>query len=197
MERGERCRFRTFSDQGGGVYVHGVSEPTASEAIHVIVVMGVSGAGKTLVGRTLADALGWPFHEGDDYHSAANIEKMSHGIPLTDDDRAPWLAALHHLIVGIITRDERGVVACSALKHSYRQDLASTTLRRSAVRFVYLDVPRAVLEQRLRARRGHFAPPELLDSQLATLEEPHDALRVNGDQPPAEIVREIRTRLGV
>ena len=174
-----------------------MSESTASESTRVIVLMGVSGAGKTLVGHTLADALGWPFYEGDDYHSAANIEKMSHGRPLTDQDREPWLAALHDLIVGIVARNECGVIACSALKHSYRGQLASTNLRESVVRFVYLDVPRAVLERRLRERRGHFAPPELLDSQLATLEEPQAALRVNGDQPPAEIVAEIRAELKV
>ncbi len=196
-EQGTCCRFRTFSDPGGAVYVEGVTESTAAESTRVIVVMGVSGAGKTLVGRALADALGWPFHEGDDYHSAANIEKMSHGIPLTDEDRAPWLTALHDLIVGIVARNGCGVLACSALKHSYRERLVSKTLRASTVRFVYLDVPRDVLEQRLRDRRGHFAPPELLDSQLATLEEPHDAVWVNGDRPPAEIVNEIRTKLGL
>jgi gluconokinase len=167
------------------------------ESTRVIIVMGVSGAGKTLVGRTLAESLGWPFHEGDDYHSAANIEKMSHGIPLTDADRAPWLAALHDLIVGIVARNECGVLACSALKHSYREQLASEKLRETVVRFVYLDVPRDVLQQRLKARRGHYMPPELLDSQLATLEEPHDATRVDGTRPPVEVVAEIRTRLGV
>jgi gluconokinase len=164
--------------------------------VNVIVVMGVSGAGKTLVGRALAAALGWPFHEGDDYHSPENIEKMSHGIALDDADRAPWLDAIHALIIQIVSSGATGVIACSALKDVYRTRLASGATA-GAVRFVFLDVPRSVLEERVRARKGHFVPPELLPSQLATLEVPRNALRVDGTLPVTEIVRQIRNELGI
>jgi gluconokinase len=150
------------------LYVEAVSEST-ERAPRVIVVMGVSGAGKTEIGRALADAIGWPFHDADEYHSKENIAKMHRGEGLTDADRAPWLAALHKLVEDIIANHQRGVLACSALKHSYRQMLRPDIAAPGEVRFVYLDVPRAVLEERLRTRHGHFAPPALLDSQLATL----------------------------
>jgi gluconokinase len=164
--------------------------------VNVIIVMGVSGAGKTAVGQALATSLGWPFHEGDDYHPPRNVEKMSRGQALTDDDRAPWLDALAHLIHSIATNAGHGVLACSALKHQYRKVLVPPRLR-SAARFVYLDVPREVLRERLAKREHHFAPPELLDSQLATLEEPRDALRVDGNRPIPDVVRTIREALNV
>ena len=157
--------------------------------VHAIVVMGVSGSGKTTVGRTLADTLGWTFYEGDDFHPEANVEKMSHGTPLDDADRAPWLDALCELIAGIIARDEHGVIACSALKQSYRDALVPRGAPPKAVRFVFLDVPVEELRRRV-AHRQHFFPPALLDSQLATLELPHDAVRVNGAQPVDAIARE-------
>lgn len=163
----------------------------------VIIVMGIAGAGKTAVGEALARDLGWPFHEGDDYHSPASVRKMSHGEALTDDDRRPWLDALAHLVHGIIARQDHGVLACSALKQWYRDTLVPPDLPPGAVRFVYLDVPRAVLERRLTRRTHHFAPPELLPSQLATLEEPRDALRVDGTRTIPEIVRTIRESLGL
>src|SRR4051812_35572067 len=149
--------------------------------VHAIIIMGVSGAGKTAVGEALAKELGWPFHEGDDYHSPHSVRKMARGEGLTDEDRAPWLAALSHLIHRIVTDCEHGVIACSALKQQYRDELVPAGIPPNAVRFVYLEVPREVLEQRLAHRTHHFAPPELLPSQLATLEEPRDALRVNGN----------------
>jgi gluconokinase len=164
--------------------------------LNVIVVMGVSGAGKTHVGQALANSLGWPFHEGDDYHSAANIEKMAHGVALTDADRAPWLDAIHGLITDIVESNGRGIIACSALKHAYRARL-SEGLQKDAVRFVFLDVPREVLEERIRVRRGHFVPPDLLPSQLSTLEIPRSALRVDGTRPAPEIVRLIRNEFGI
>ena len=151
--------------------------------------MGVSGAGKTTAGRALADALGWTFYEGDQFHPAANIEKMSHGIPLDDADRAPWLEALCRLIADIIARDDHGVVACSALKQAYRDALVPHGAPDKAVRFVFLDVPIEELRRRV-ANRHHFFPAALLDSQLATLELPRDAVRVNGAQPVNDIVRE-------
>jgi gluconokinase len=163
----------------------------------VIVVMGVSGAGKTEIGRALANALQWTFHDADEYHSPANIAKMHRGEGLTDADRAPWLAKLHALVADVIASKQSCVLACSALKESYRVELRPENASPGEVRFVYLDVPREVLEQRLRDRRGQFAPPALLDSQLATLEKPRDALWVDGTRSPAEIVGVIRERLGV
>jgi gluconokinase len=162
----------------------------------VVIVMGVSGAGKTAVGQALADALDWPFHEGDDYHSPENVRKMTHGQALTDADRAPWLAALHALIQRIVSERSHGVLACSALKHAYRKALMAD-LPGDAVRFVFLDVPAAVLEQRLGRRVGHFMPPELLPSQLATLEIPRSALRVDGTLPIPAIVARIRESFGI
>ena len=159
--------------------------------------MGVSGAGKTYVGRALADALGWRFYEGDDFHPAANIEKMSHGHPLSDADRAPWLTALRDLIGNAIASGERAVLACSALKQRYRESLVPKGTPHETVRFVYLDVPESVLAERLAKRRGHFMPPELLASQLATLEKPRDALRIDGTRPVLEIVDTVRTAFGV
>lgn len=155
----------------------------------VIIVMGVSGAGKTTVGRALARRLGWQFIEGDDFHPAANIETMAAGHALTDADRAPWLAALRGKIEQIMRSGAHAVIACSALKHDYRKALAGRDS--DAVRFVQLDVPRAVLEQRLAHRHGHFMPASLLDSQLATLEESTTALRVDGTQPVEVLVDQI------
>jgi gluconokinase len=163
----------------------------------VIVVMGVSGAGKTEIGRALAEAIAWAFYDADELHSAANIQKMHRGEGLTDADRAPWLAALHALVARLIAGEERGVLACSALKADYRRILQPENAAPGDVRFVYLDVPRPVLETRLRTRHGHFAPPELLDSQLATLEPPTEALWVDGTRTPEEIVGVIRRQLGV
>jgi gluconokinase len=131
--------------------------------------MGVSGSGKSVIGSTFARALGVDFVEGDDYHSAANVERMSSGVALTDDDRAQWLRSL---AVRIGEAKDSGiglVVSCSALKRSYRDILRVAA---SELRFVFLQGPRALLAERLASRRGHYMPPSLLESQLATLEEP-------------------------
>jgi len=157
----------------------------------VIVVMGVSGAGKTTVGRALAPQLGWMFADGDDYHSAANVEKMRHGIPLTDLDRETWLESLGWLIKSWLEKKVNAVLACSALKHAYREKLRVGT----EVKFVYLRGTAELLRQRLRERHGHFMTEKMLDSQFATLEEPHDAVVVDIDKSPEEIVRDIRARL--
>lgn len=164
---------------------------------NVIVVMGVAGAGKTLVGRTLARAIGWAFYDADDFHSRVNIEKMSRGEGLTDADRRPWLAAMRAIIAGIIERADHGVLACSALKEWYRRALVPEDAPAPAVRFVYLEVPEPVLRERVASRKGHFAPPELLPSQLETLEPPTDALWEDGTKSPDEIVRSIRASLNI
>jgi gluconokinase len=160
----------------------------------VIIVMGVSGVGKTTIGKALAGELGWRFLEGDDLHPAGNVAKMAAGIPLTDEDRAPWLEQLRGLIAQALEQGEDVVLACSALRRSYRQRLAVDPAR---IRWVYLTAPAEVIKGRLRARTGHFMPVSLLESQLATLEAPDDALMVDVTPGPAEVVAFIRAGLGV
>lgn len=140
-------------------------EPSAKRAV---VVMGVSGSGKTTMGQALAQGLGWAFVDADDLHPAANRSKMAGGQPLSDADRAPWLDQVAACIAGA-GAGTGVVVACSALKRAYRERLRVAD---PALAFVYLNPPAAVLAERLARRRGHFMPPALLDSQLATLEPP-------------------------
>jgi gluconokinase len=162
----------------------------ASDASRVIVVLGVSGAGKTTVGRELARELGYEFLEGDDFHSQANKDKMHAGIALTDADREPWLAALRQAIERVLARGGRAVLACSALKRAYRDEL-----RMDGVCFVYLRVSRAEVRARLARRGPHFFNPELLDSQFATLEEPEHALIVDATEDVSTTVRAILAAL--
>ncbi len=135
----------------------------------VVLLMGVAGSGKTTVGRLLAQRLGWEWQEGDTLHPPANIAKMSAGIPLTDADRWPWLAAIAAVIDGWRAQDRPGVVACSALRRAYRDILIGA---RKDVALVYLHGERELIERRMAARRAHFMPVALLDSQFATLEPP-------------------------
>lgn len=159
----------------------------------VLVIMGVVGSGKTTVGRLLAKQLGWEFADADDYHSSANIEKIRHGIALTDADRAPWLERLRAEIARWISTGENAVLACSALKRSYRDELRAGV----EVEFVYLYGSVEVIEQRLRERHGHFADDKILASQFADLEEPETGLCVSIAQAPEQIVAEIRQKLGL
>lgn len=156
----------------------------------VVILTGVAGAGKTTVGRELAQALGSEFFEGDDFHSLANREKLHAGIPLSDADREPWLAALSDLIDDVLRGSADAVLACSALRQSYRDFLA-----RDSVVFVYLCVPFEVASERLQKRVGHFFNPLLLASQFATLEQPHDGLAVDATRPVARIVEQIERSL--
>jgi gluconokinase len=155
----------------------------------ILVIMGVSGSGKTTVGEQLAAQLGWPFYDADDFHPPANIEKMSHGIALTDADRAGWLAALSKLLSDLNRDGKPGILACSALKDSYRE-----TLKQDApnVQFVYLKGPYQLILKRLKARKNHYMRPELLQSQFDAMEEPGQALIVSVAQPPEAIVKKIR-----
>lgn len=161
----------------------------------IVVVMGVSGAGKSTVGALLAQTLGWPFLDADDFHPQANVDKLRRGEPLTEDDRTGWLDALAERIDALVTRGDDAVLACSALRASHRARLRAT--HPDVVRLVFLNGDPALIRRRLEQRRGHFMPPALLDSQLATLEEPNDALVVDVDATPATIVQRIRAGLGL
>jgi gluconokinase len=161
----------------------------------IVVVMGVSGSGKSTVGRLLARQLGWTFVEADDYHPAANIEKMHRGVPLDDDDRRPWLEAIRYRLEEADARGENVVLACSALKHSYQHYLAG--FDPESVRYVYLAGSEELIKRRLAARTGHFMNPALLHSQFETLEPPEGAVRVDITGTPEDIAAEIRRKLGL
>jgi carbohydrate kinase (thermoresistant glucokinase family) len=163
----------------------------------VLVIMGVSGAGKSTIAALLAERLGWTFEEGDSLHPAANVEKMAAGIPLTDDDRWPWLAKIADWIDGRLDTGENGIITCSALKRSYRNVL---NRRGGGVEFVYLALDRADLEERVEHREGHFMPPSLLNSQLAALEPPaatEPAITVDAGPDSRLVVDRILRDLGL
>jgi gluconokinase len=165
-------------------------------APRIIVLMGPAGAGKTTIGIVLARSLGWRFLDADDFHSPENIDRMRRGIPLTDADREPWLRAMREALTEALASTTNVVLACSALKEQYRRDLIPDGAEAS-VRFVYLRAPEHVLRERLAKRSGHYAGPALLKSQLATLEEPADALWVDASCDPQEIVARIRQALAL
>ncbi len=154
----------------------------------ILIVMGVSGSGKTTVGRLLAERLGWPFYDGDDFHSPANVAKMAQGIPLTDADRATWLGALADQIRRCLEAKQSAVVGCSALKAIYRDRLR---VEAEQVKFIYLKGSYELILQRMQARPDHFMQPKMLDSQFATLEEPDDALTIEVGPAPETMVSEI------
>jgi gluconokinase len=160
----------------------------------IIVILGPAGAGKTTIGRALASTLDWRFADADHFHATAAVAKMRVGNPLTDTDRAPWLASLHDLMAAAVNRREHLVLACSALKERYRVTLRGD-LR--GVRFVYLKADAQTLGRRLADRGGHFAGPALLASQLADLEAPADALTLDATEPPETLVGIIRKEFGL
>jgi gluconokinase len=160
----------------------------------IVVLMGVSGSGKTTIGTLLAERMGTVFADADDYHPAANKEKMAAGHPLNDEDRQPWLETLNQLMRGWNESGKGGVLACSALKESYRATLASG-MPVGAVKFVLLDGDRELIAARLARRKHEYMNPKLLESQLATLEPPADALTVVNDRAPEEIVETILQEL--
>jgi gluconokinase len=160
----------------------------------IIILMGVSGSGKTTIGARLAQALGWPFYDGDQFHPPANVAKMQQGMPLTDEDRWPWLQALRTHIEACIRQGVSAVLACSALKQAYREHLVIDEVE---VKLVYLKGDYALIQERLAQRRCHFMPPGLLASQFAALEEPVQGVVVDIVHPPETIVALIREQLRV
>lgn len=163
-------------------------------SVKVVVLMGVSGSGKTTVGRGFAEAAGWAFEEGDRWHPPANVEKMRSGRPLEDADRWPWLDALAQAIGEWIETDRRTVLACSALKQAYRERLSAG---RSEVAFAYLKGTPELVGSRVSSRRHEYMPPTLLPSQFATLEEPAGAIELDIDEPPAVLISRLRRALDV
>jgi gluconokinase len=150
--------------------------------------MGVSGSGKTSVGNALAEKLGWEFYDGDDYHPPENIARMASGIPLNDDDRAPWLASLHALISSRLKENRSGVLACSALKEQYRQVLLEGN---ESVQIVFLKGDYDFIWKRMISRPGHYMKSEMLKSQFEALEEPCDGLVIDALLSVNEIVEKI------
>ncbi|GCC24889.1 probable gluconokinase isoform X2 [Chiloscyllium punctatum] len=181
----------------------------------ILILMGVSGSGKTAVGSYLANKLGWKFYDADDYHPKENKEKMVNGIPLDDEDRIPWLCTLHEILMREISLGENMILACSSLKRMYRriltgeQSATNRTLRENQERsqlgcsknilFVYLHGPIQLITKRLDSRKGHFMSPSLLQSQFATLEPPEGTenfINISIENSISEIVTEIERHLG-
>jgi gluconokinase len=167
-----------------------------ADKVCAIVLMGVAGSGKTTIGEKLAERLGWPYEDADKYHPKANVEKMSAGRPLTDEDRWPWLQAIADEIDQVCKQQGQLVIGCSALKRAYRDILVHG---RGDVRIVYLDGTQELIARRLKARKGHFMPPALLDSQFSTLQPPgpdEHPVTVSIEAPVETIVDDIMRKLG-
>jgi len=158
----------------------------------IVILMGVSGVGKTTIGRILSDKLGWPLFDADEFHSPASIEKMRNGIPLEDADRWPWLDRMNAMLAEKEGRGESVLLACSALKQVYRDRLAKDT---TDLRWIYLKGNFDLIRERLEARKGHYMKAGLLESQFATLEEPGNALAIDIDDTPDAIADSILRRL--
>ncbi|UKO98577.1 gluconokinase [Nostoc sp. UHCC 0870] len=159
----------------------------------IVLIMGVAGSGKTTIGKLLAESLGWEFLDADDFHSPANIEKMRLGIPLDDADRIPWLQDIRNAIAQWLQENRNVVLACSALKASYRQFLVGDS---SDIKVVYLKGADKIIQKRLQERQNHFMGEKLLNSQLRTIEEPDNAIHIDISQPPEEIVNFLKTIFG-
>jgi gluconokinase len=176
-------------DPGTGIRAHRLP----ASAAMILVVMGVCGCGKTTVGRALAEALDWPFHDADDFHPPANVAKMAAGQPLSDTDRWPWLDRIAAELKRVLASGGHAVLACSALKQAYRDRLQAA----GDVRIVYLKGDEATIAARLADRKHQYMPASLLPSQFAALEEPADALIVDIRQPVAAQIQFVRDRLGL
>jgi gluconokinase len=159
--------------------------------VQFFIVMGVSGCGKSSVGEALAERLGWDFYDADDFHPPENVAKMASGTPLNDSDRAPWLASLHDMISSNLTKNRPGVLACSALKERYRQQLMDGN---EGVQIVYLKGSYALIWSRMEARTDHYMKPHMLKSQFETLEEPKNALTIDISMSVDDIVKTIISR---
>ena len=156
-------------------------------------VMGVSGSGKSTIGKLLADKLNISFYDADDFHPQANIDKMAKGHPLNDDDRAGWLQSLNEKAVACVNQHKGAVIACSSLKNSYREILVKSIENNTNI--IFLNGSFDLISKRLALRKDHFMPPGLLESQFETLQEPSDAIEVSINQSPTEIIEEILTKI--
>ena len=173
------------------------SAPPAPRSLpRTVILMGVCGCGKSLIGQMLADAVGGVFEDADHFHPKENVAKMSAGIPLTDEDRWPWFAALRARILEMRGKTPCHVLACSALKRVYREKMRAADTTAELV-FIYLEGSRALIEERMAGRKGHYMPPSLIGSQFAILEETgaDEALRVSIDQTPDAILAEVLRKL--
>jgi gluconokinase len=157
-------------------------------AVRGFIVIGVSGSGKTTVGKLLAQRLGWDFFDADGFHPPENVAKMAAGVPLTDEDRAPWLAGLHDLLAGTLRAGRHPILACSALKQRYRDELQTGN---EGLRLVYLKGSYGLIQARMRERPNHYMKPEMLRSQFDALEEPAEAWVADVAEPPEKIVEDI------